>query len=35
MATMTDETDTEEVWAAVRRGVDEARPDRKLFEGTY
>ena len=32
---MTDETDTDEVWAEVFRSIDEGRPHRKLFEGMY
>ena len=30
-----DETETDEIWAAVMRGIDEGRPERKLFEGRY
>lgn len=32
---VTDETDTEERWAEVFRGIDEGRPHRILFEGMY
>ena len=32
---ITDETDTDEVWEKVYRGIDEERPHRKLFEGCY
>jgi hypothetical protein len=32
---ITDETDTDEVWESVYRGIDEERPHRKLFEGCY
>lgn len=35
IAGMTDETDTADVWAEVYRGIDEARPQRPLFEGMY
>ena len=35
IAGMTDETDTDEVWRGVLRGIDEARPHRPLFEGSY
>lgn len=35
IAGMTDETDTDEVWAEVMRGIDEGRPHRPLFEGSY
>jgi hypothetical protein len=35
IAAMTDETDTDEIWAEVFRGVDEGRPHRPLFEGRY
>ena len=35
IAGMTDETDTDEVWRDVMRGVDESRPHRPLFEGSY
>lgn len=35
IAGMTDETDTDEVWRDVMRGIDEARPHRPLFEGSY
>jgi hypothetical protein len=31
----TDEKDTDEVWAEIMRGIDEERPHRKLFEGSY
>ncbi len=33
IAEMTDETDTDEIWADVFRGIDESRPHRPLFEG--
>ena len=33
MADMTDEHDTEEAWAEIEKGIDSARPHRKLFEG--
>ena len=29
------ETDTEERWREFMRGIDEGRPERKLFEGQY
>lgn len=32
---MTDETDTDEVWSDVLRGIDEARPHRPLFDGIH
>lgn len=32
---ITDETDTEEIWAEVFRGIDESRPHRPLFRGMY
>lgn len=35
IAGMTDETDTDEVWRDVLRGIDEGRPHRPLFEGSY
>jgi hypothetical protein len=35
MASLTDETDTPEVWADVFRGIDAARPHRRQFEGMY
>ena len=35
IAEMTDETDTDEVWGEVMRGIDESRPHRPLFEGSY
>jgi hypothetical protein len=35
MAQISDETDTDEVWRAVFRGIDETRPHRPLFEGQY
>jgi hypothetical protein len=35
LADLTDATDTPELWANVYRGIDEARPHRKLFEGMY
>jgi hypothetical protein len=31
----TDETDTDEVWREVMRGINESRPHRPLFEGMY
>jgi hypothetical protein len=34
IAGMTDETDTDEVWRDVMRGMDESRPHRPLFEGS-
>lgn len=30
-----DETDTDERWADVFRGIDESRPHRPLFAGKY
>ncbi|MEO6811248.1 MAG: hypothetical protein ABI353_19230 [Isosphaeraceae bacterium] len=30
---ITDETDTDETWAAVFQGIDAGRPHRTLFEG--
>ena len=33
--TIRDETDTEERWSEIFRGIDEARPHRPLFEGYY
>jgi hypothetical protein len=33
--TMTDETDSDELWAEVMRGIDEGRPERPLFAGRY
>ena len=30
-----DETDSDEIWEAFMRGIDEGRPHRKLFEGRY
>ena len=30
-----DETDTDERWAEVFRGIDEGRPHRPLFQGKY
>ena len=33
IAGMTDETDTDEVWRDVMRGIDESRPHRPLFVG--
>ena len=35
MRSIVDETDTDETWEKVFRGIDEGRPDRKLFEGLY
>jgi hypothetical protein len=35
IAAMTDEADTDEVWRDVMRGIDETRPHRPLFEGSY
>jgi hypothetical protein len=35
IAEMTDETDMDEIWADVFRGIDESRPHRPLFEGHY
>jgi hypothetical protein len=35
IAGMIDETDTDEVWRDVMRGIDESRPHRPLFEGSY
>jgi hypothetical protein len=35
IAAITDETDTDETWREVFRGIDEGRPHRKLFEGMY
>jgi hypothetical protein len=35
IAELTDETDTDEIWADVFRCVDESRPHRPLFEGRY
>jgi hypothetical protein len=35
IAAMTDETDTDEVWQEVMRDIDETRPHRPLFEGSY
>jgi hypothetical protein len=35
IADITDETDTDELWAEVFRGIDESRPHRPLFEGQY
>lgn len=32
---ITDETDTDEIWRDVMRGIDENRPHRPLFEGAY
>jgi hypothetical protein len=32
---ITDETDTDERWREIYRGIDEGRPHRKLFEGMY
>ena len=32
---ITDQTDTDEVWREVLRGIDEGRPHRLLFEGSY
>ena len=33
IAGLSDETDTQEVWDEVYRGIDEGRPHRPLFEG--
>ena len=30
-----DETETDEAWRDVLRGIDEGRPHRPLFEGMY
>ena len=30
-----DETETDELWKEVFRGIDEGRPHRPLFEGMY
>jgi hypothetical protein len=35
IAAIGDETDTDEIWADVFRGIDEGRPHRPLFEGYY
>jgi hypothetical protein len=35
IAEIADETDTDEIWADVFRGIDESRPHRPLFEGRY
>jgi hypothetical protein len=35
IAEMIDDTDKDEIWADVFRGVDEGRPHRPLFEGRY
>ncbi len=35
MRATVDPTDTDETWQRVFRGIDEGRPDRKLFEGLY
>lgn len=32
---LTDATDTDAVWSDVMRGIDESRPHRPLFEGSY
>jgi hypothetical protein len=32
---ITDETDTDETWREVFRGIDQGRPHRPLFEGMY
>ncbi|WP_406698310.1 hypothetical protein V5E97_05565 [Singulisphaera sp. Ch08] len=32
---ITDETDTDETWREIFHSIDEARPDRPLFEGQY
>ena len=32
---ITDETDDAERWQEVYRGIDQGRPERKLFEGMY
>ncbi|SIO03987.1 hypothetical protein SAMN05444166_2157 [Singulisphaera sp. GP187] len=33
--TPADETETDEAWSEVLRGIDETRPHRPLFEGMY
>ena len=35
LKTMHDPTDSEERWREFMRGIDEGRPERKLFEGQY
>jgi hypothetical protein len=35
IASITDETDTDERWAEIMRDLDACRPHRKLFEGMY
>jgi hypothetical protein len=35
IAGMTDETDTDQVWRDILRGIDAGRPHRPLFEGSY
>jgi hypothetical protein len=35
IADVADESDTDEIWADVFRGIDESRPHRPLFEGFY
>lgn len=35
LKTMHGPTDTEERWREFMRGIDEGRPERKLFEGQY
>lgn len=35
MDALTDDRDTDEVWAEVYRGIDAGRPHRPLFEGQY
>jgi hypothetical protein len=32
---ITDETDTEEIWAEFARSIDAGRPHRPLFRGMY
>jgi hypothetical protein len=34
IAGITDETDTDELWRDVMRGIDDNRPHRPLFEGS-
>jgi hypothetical protein len=35
LADITDATDTDATWREVMRGIDEGRPHRPLFEGSY
>jgi hypothetical protein len=35
LADLTDATDTDATWREVMRGIDESRPHRPLFEGSY